>query len=89
LSLSEKAIREYTMRKKLFLFILIQIISFFSFGTALQAWSGDIWGPESGEEIERIATEMINFDWTPKSEITNFVSTDKFAQICAGDCTGE
>ncbi len=40
------------------------------------AWTKDTWGPISRGTIARIAGEMIDFSWTPKSTITNNTLTN-------------
>lgn len=60
------------MKKKNIAFIFMQIIALLINTSILHAWTGNTWGAISRETIVRIADEMVDFSWTPRTNINNW-----------------
>ena len=61
------------MRRNIIALVIIVTTSLLSVSVSY-AWRGDTWGSISRETILRNATEMVNFSWTPKQNISNWKS---------------
>jgi hypothetical protein len=60
------------MKKRTIILVAVQIMAILIGISSLYAWTGDTWSSISRQTILKIADEMVDFSWTPKSNINNW-----------------
>jgi len=74
------------MRNRTLILICINLISILLICiSSLYAWTGDTWSSINRQTILKIADEMIDFTWSPKTTITNWSNGSTWYTFSAGN----